>query len=371
MDDFSADFHPYSADSPGSFMEFTADYPPPGSRRRRRSSSQSQSSRPGRRLTEPSEAAARPARRMVSRQASSSGPRPLVSPRTRRRLALLLVCLVGVLAAALLPGLVIPAGPARHGLPSHHYLSIVDESQLTPSYNSVSRQASQEASEDAANLAEALNSVGAAQELRRGGNHAKAKRIFRHALSLAPRNPTVLLHYGELLQEREQLVEADHYYARAIAYSEASSEVRDRAAELRAVTASRVQELDDAVLGRIDEKKRKFLDVRSDSAPMRRAKKEAYFQYIYHTVGIEGNTLSLAQTRAVLETKLAVLGKSIMEHNDILGMESALKYINNTLIDKYGDITVQDILEIHRRVIGNVDPVEAGMFRRTQVTCSY
>merc|ERR1712055_120614 len=86
--------------------------------------------------------------------------------------------------------------------------------------------------------------------------------------------------------------------------------------------------------------------------------------------GIEGNTLSLAQTRAILETRLAVVGKSIMEHNEILGMEEALKYINNTLIDKYGDITIQDILEIHRRVIGNVDPVEAGLFRRTQVFVS-
>merc|ERR1712192_130818 len=74
-----------------------------------------------------------------------------------------------------------------------------------------------------------------------------------------------------------------------------------------------------------------------------------------------------AQTRAILETRLAVVGKSIMEHNEILGMEEALKYINNTLIDKYGDISIQDILEMHRRVIGNVDPVEAGLFRRTQV----
>ena len=156
-------------------------------------------------------------------------------------------------------------------------------------------------------------------------------------------------------------------YCRAIAYSEAGSELQSRALALREATSSKVLEMDDAVLARIDDKKRKFLDVKADSAAMRRAKKEAYFQYIYHTVGIEGNTLSLAQTRAILETRLAVVGKSIMEHNEILGMEEALKYINNTLIDKYGDISIQDILEIHRRVIGNVDPIEAGLFRRTQV----
>ena len=109
-----------------------------------------------------------------------------------------------------------------------------------------------------------------------------------------------------------------------------------------------------------------FLDIAENSAAMKRAKKEAYFQvsclysyndtsrmnptsdffflpilfinlscyiriyfqYVYHTVGIEGNTMSLAQTRSILETKLAVGGKSIMEHNEILGMDAALKYLN-------------------------------------------
>lgn len=31
------------------------------------------------------------------------------------------------------------------------------------------------------------------------------------------------------------------------------------------------------------------------------------------------------------------------------------------------EITIRDILEIHRRVLGHVDPIEGGEFRRTQV----
>lgn len=91
-------------------------------------------------------------------------------------------------------------------------------------------------------------------------------------------------------------------------------------------------------------------------------------QHIYHTVGIEGNTLNLGQTRHLLETKLAIGGKSVQEHNEVLGLDAALKYINMTLVDRVpGHITMQDILEIHKRVIGYVDPVEAGLFRQTQV----
>jgi len=351
--DFTADFHPYSADAPGSFMEFSTEYSPVARRRRRSSSSSFHS--------------ARPSKRTLSRTPSSLAE-AVATPRTWRRLSFLLVLALVLLVFLLVSVANQGHSSVRYSLPYQQYLSIVDESRISPSYKS--RLTSQEASEDAANTAEALNSLHVALELHRGGNLGKAKKVFGHALSLAPRDPRVLLHYGELLQEKNQLIEADHYYARAIAYSDAGSELQSRALSLREATSSRVLEMDDAVLARIDDKKRKFLDVKADSAAMRRAKKEAYFQYIYHTVGIEGNTLSLAQTRAILETRLAVVGKSIMEHNEILGMEAALKYINNTLIDKYGDISIQDILEIHRRVIGNVDPVEAGLFRRTQVFVS-
>lgn len=34
---------------------------------------------------------------------------------------------------------------------------------------------------------------------------------------------------------------------------------------------------------------------------------------------------------------------------------------------RMGEITINDILEIHRRVLGHVDPVEGGSMRRTQV----
>jgi hypothetical protein len=36
--------------------------------------------------------------------------------------------------------------------------------------------------------------------------------------------------------------------------------------------------------------------------------------------------------RSILETKLAVGGKSIIEHNEVLGLDAALKYINQVTI---------------------------------------
>ena len=77
--------------------------------------------------------------------------------------------------------------------------------------------------------------------------------------------------------------------------------------------------------------------------------------------------MSLAQTRMVLETRMAVGGKSIVEHNEVLGLDAALKYINSTLVHRIGAITLDDILQIHRRVLGFVDLFEAGRMRSTQV----
>lgn len=80
-----------------------------------------------------------------------------------------------------------------------------------------------------------------------------------------------------------------------------------------------VEELDEKRLSRIDGKREQLLQLSETNRALRRIRKEAYFQHIYHSAGIEGNTMTLAQTRLIVETRLAVGGKSIIEHNEILG----------------------------------------------------
>ncbi|KAK8377964.1 hypothetical protein O3P69_018701 [Scylla paramamosain] len=214
---------------------------------------------------------------------------------------------------------------------------------------------------------EALNTLKRAKELVYNGKSARAGRLLEHALSLAPRHPDVLVHYGEYLEHhRNDVVKADKLYLRALAVSPANS----RALRNRRRTQPLVDEMDVMLLERIDGKRDDLAHIPSSSAALRRIKKEAYYQHIYHTAGIEGNTMTLAQTRMILETRLSVGGKSVMEHNEILGLDLALKFINTTLLHRVGLITLHDVLEIHRRVLGHVDPLEAGQLRTTQVYVS-
>lgn len=162
--------------------------------------------------------------------------------------------------------------------------------------------------------------------MKKGGKHPKAVKLFQHALALCPHHADILTHYGEFLEETEQsLIEANYHYSRALTFSPSHT----RAMVNHQRTSPLVDELDNNFLKRIESKRDDLLNIPDGSSGLRRIKKEAYFQYIYHTLGIEGNTMSLAQTRTILETRMAIGGKSIAEHNEVLGMDAALKVLNN------------------------------------------
>jgi len=268
-------------------------------------------------------------------------------------------------------------------LPEQHHLEVVEESEPIHVLKQKRQLQKKDASEfivkassgggggggRAGDDAEALKSLGAAMTLKAKNMADKARKVFLHAIALSPNNAKILNAFGEFLEEIDlEVLEADHLYTKAMIYSVIDSDDHNRALANRQRTSAMVDEIDGKSLQVVDEKKKAFVRINHKNPSFRRAKKEAYFQHVYHTVAIEGNTMSLPQTRSILETKLAVGGKSIMEHNEVLGLDAALKYINQTLVDRIsGDIRLHDILEIHRRVIGYTDPSEAGMFRHTQV----
>lgn len=249
-------------------------------------------------------------------------------------------------------------------LPSEGKLNVYDEGTLDVALPRPQLQRQLEIENSATSIAEALTSLHLALEMKLSGKQKKAIKLFQHAVALAPHHPDILNHYGEFLEHTQNdVIKANEYYVRALSF-----QPNHEGALINSQRTARVvEELDRRMLRRIDEKRNALSAIPDNNAALIRAKKEAYFQHIYHTVGIEGNTMNLAQTRAIVETRTAVAGKSIDEHNEILGLDAAMKYINATLVNRVGSISIKDILEIHMRVLGHVDPVQGGQFRRTQV----
>lgn len=218
--------------------------------------------------------------------------------------------------------------------------------------------------ENASLEAEALASLRLALEMRQNGKEEKALRLFEHAFALYPSHPDILNHYGEFLEEHSKdVLKAEQFYSRALILSPGHS----KAMVNRQRTLPIVEELDESRLNAIDIKRNHLINIPESNSALRRVKREAYFLHIYHTVALEGNTMTLSETRQIVETRLAVGGKSLMENNEVLGLDAALVFVNTSLVQKLGMLSLDDILAIHQRVMGFVDPLDAGKFRRTQV----
>lgn len=213
-------------------------------------------------------------------------------------------------------------------LPSENFLQVRDDYQVRKFLDSSEQP---EAADVVGQKNEALSIVKIAEEFKRDGKEDKALKLFEHAIALAPKHPEILTKYGEFLEHSQRdVVKADQMYFQALIVNPK----HDAALQNRRRTANIVDSLDQEILTELDKKRDALSQIHESSAALRRAKKEAYFQHIYHSVGIEGNTMSLSQTRTILETRMAVAGKSIDEHNEILGLDSALKFINASLVNR-------------------------------------
>nr|XP_057927177.1 protein adenylyltransferase FICD [Doryrhamphus excisus] len=209
---------------------------------------------------------------------------------------------------------------------------------------------------------EARAALQQAQEMKKQGKREKAHKLLVHALSLNPEFVDALTELGTILEEKD-VVQADHLYTKALAISPCN----ERALISRDRTLPLVEEIDQRHFGIIDSKVRRLMSIPKGNSALRRVMEETYYHHIYHTVAIEGSTLTLSEIRHIIETRYAVPGKSLQEQNEAIGVDAAMKYINTTLLSRTGAISVSDILEIHRRVLGYVDPVEGGRLRTNQV----
>ncbi|KAJ7309838.1 hypothetical protein JRQ81_007910 [Phrynocephalus forsythii] len=210
---------------------------------------------------------------------------------------------------------------------------------------------------------EAKAALNQALAMKREGKREKAHKLFVHALKMDPDYVDALTEFGLFSEEEKDILQADYLYSKALTLSphdEKALVSRDRTLPL-------VEEIDQRFFSIIDSKVQKVMSIPKGSSALRRVMEESYYHHIYHTVAIEGNTLTLSEIRHIIETRYAVPGKSLVEQNEVIGMHAAMKYVNATLVSRIGSVALGDILEIHRRVLGYVDPVEAGRFRTTQV----
>lgn len=90
----------------------------------------------------------------------------------------------------------------------------------------------------------------------------------------------------------------------------------------------------------------------------------------YTSNAIEGNTLTRQETALVVEKGLTVRGKSLNEHFEAHNHAKALGFVMSLAGKPSDEITENDILEIHRLILQNIDDNNAGRYRNVPVRIS-
>ncbi|TET18812.1 Fic family protein [Candidatus Bathyarchaeota archaeon] len=96
-----------------------------------------------------------------------------------------------------------------------------------------------------------------------------------------------------------------------------------------------------------------------------RLKEQMAIEYTYNSNAIEGNTLTLRETRLVIEEGITVGGKSIAEILEAKNHPEAIKFVENLVVAR-SEIDEDAVLRIHRLVMLNIAE-DAGRYRTTGV----
>lgn len=88
-------------------------------------------------------------------------------------------------------------------------------------------------------------------------------------------------------------------------------------------------------------------------------------EWTYHSNAIEGNTLTLKETKVVLEG-ITIGGKPMREHFEVINHKQAIDYVE-AIIQGQELLDEWQIKSIHQLVLKNIDDKNAGRYRQENV----
>ncbi len=87
----------------------------------------------------------------------------------------------------------------------------------------------------------------------------------------------------------------------------------------------------------------------------------------YNSNAIEGNTLTLRETALVVEYGLTIGGKTVREHLEAINHVHAYDFVKKLATKPRTQISLNDILDIHRLILKSIDDKHAGRLRTVSV----
>ncbi len=119
----------------------------------------------------------------------------------------------------------------------------------------------------------------------------------------------------------------------------------------------------------IDEKKAELDNLRPfPQNTLKSLQEKIALEWTYHSNAIEGNTLTLKETKVALEG-ITVGGKSVKEHLEAINHNEAIQYLYQ-LVKNKENISEWQIKQIHALILKHIDSKNAGAYRKENVLIS-
>lgn len=101
---------------------------------------------------------------------------------------------------------------------------------------------------------------------------------------------------------------------------------------------------------------------------LRTLQEKLFLEWTYNSNAIEGNTLTLNETKVVLEG-ITIGGKTLREHLEVINHQEAIFFVEEIVKDEE-PLSEWQINNIHRLVLKGIDDSNAGVYRGEQVFIS-
>lgn len=124
----------------------------------------------------------------------------------------------------------------------------------------------------------------------------------------------------------------------------------------------------EGVLEQIDELKILYHNQKKNPHSKQSFEEDLKLHYTYESNAIEGNTLTLIETKVVLEGT-AIGGKSLREHYEVINHHQAVALIEEFAKDSK-PLSEYEIKSIHSLILKNIDEKNAGAYRKCEVRIS-
>lgn len=113
--------------------------------------------------------------------------------------------------------------------------------------------------------------------------------------------------------------------------------------------------------------KKKFYNTNKDKlnkVVLEKINKAFDIDFTYNSTTIEGNTLTLIETKAVIEDNISIGGKELREIYEVINHNKAFNYVK-TCIEEVEELDEEKLKDIHQILTENI--MQGGIYRNTDV----